>query len=112
MRSIGISAKITSADALEYASRTAGQLRDRGFQICFDDKTSEALGLDDSFSCVPKTMLAGANDLLITFGGDGTLLSVARHASHDVPIIGVNMGTLGFLTEDRVEDFPEGMERV
>jgi NAD+ kinase len=50
--------------------------------------------------------------LLITFGGDGTLLSLARHAPDHVPILGVNMGTLGFLTEIAVEDFPATIDRV
>jgi NAD+ kinase len=52
------------------------------------------------------------SDLLITFGGDGTLLSVARHAPEHVPIIGVNMGTLGFLTEIRVDEFPAVLDKV
>ncbi|MDX1584740.1 MAG: NAD(+)/NADH kinase, partial [Thermoanaerobaculia bacterium] len=47
----------------------------------------------------------------ITFGGDGTLLSIARHAPQEVPIIGVNMGRLGFLTEIPVEEFDEVLEQ-
>lgn len=63
-------------------------------------------------ACFTKADIGVLNDLLITFGGDGTLLSVARHAPAGVPIIGVNMGTLGFLTEIRLEDFPSVLERV
>ncbi len=41
-----------------------------------------------------------AADFLIVLGGDGTLLGVSRHAAlHDTPVMGVNLGTLGFLTE-------------
>jgi NAD+ kinase len=85
-------------------------LRGRGYTVCFDYGTADKLG--DRGKCVAKSDLGKHSELLITFGGDGTLLSVARHAPKDVPILGVNMGTLGFLTEVRVEDFPEVMERV
>lgn len=109
-RRIGISAKITSPEALAYASSIAADLRRRGHEICYDDATAAALG--DGSPCVTKPELGSASDLLITFGGDGTLLSVARHAPAHVPILGVNMGTLGFLTEIRVEAFPDVLERV
>ena len=111
MRSIGICAKVTSGEALRYASSIANELTARGYSVCFDEATSAALDLH-GLAAPNKCDLAGGNDLLITFGGDGTLLSVARHAPSDVPIIGVNMGTLGFLTEIRVEDFPQVLERV
>jgi len=110
MRNIGIAAKISSAAAIEYAKKVAGDLRGRGLNVCFDKATSEALG--DQGSCATLAELGANVDLLITFGGDGTLLSVARHAPDHVPILGVNMGTLGFLTEIRVEEFPAMLERV
>ena len=51
-------------------------------------------------STLPDEMLPGAIDLAIVLGGDGTMLSVARRlAPHDVPLIGVNLGRLGFLTD-------------
>ena len=111
MRSIGICAKITSDEALRYAAQTATDLRRRGYAICFEQATAETL-IGQGYEGANKCDLAGGNDLLITFGGDGTLLSVARHAPASVPIIGVNMGTLGFLTEIRVEDFPAVLDRV
>jgi len=110
MKRAGISAKVTSAEALLTAARVANDLRARGIDVCFDDATGESLG--EHAHCVRKPELGDHSDFLITFGGDGTLLSVARHAPNHVPIIGVNMGTLGFLTEIRVEDFPDILQRV
>src|SRR5829696_4627472 len=110
MQTIGISAKVTSPAALDYASRVAADLRARGLKVCLDYATADKLG--DRGLCVAKGDLGRQSDLLITFGGDGTLLSVARHAPDRVPIVGVNMGTLGFLTEIRVEEFPDMLERV
>ena len=110
MQTIGISAKITSDDALLVASRVANDLRGRGKTVLFDDDTAKVIG--DHTATAPKSEIGSRSDLLITFGGDGTLLSVARHAPEHVPILGVNMGTLGFLTEIRVEEFPDVLERV
>jgi NAD+ kinase len=110
MKSIGITAKVTSPTALSYAHELAEKLSARGYNVCFDDITGAAIG--DGVRCYGKTDIGAHADLLITFGGDGTLLSVARHAPAHVPILGVNMGTLGFLTEVRVEEFPAMLERV
>jgi NAD+ kinase len=110
IRRIGISAKITAPKALAYATEVATDLRRRGYDVCFDDATAAAL--HDTSPCVTKPELGARSDLIITFGGDGTLLSVARHAPADVPVLGVNMGTLGFLTEIQVEDFPSVLEQV
>lgn len=110
MRRIAIAAKISAPAALQYASDVAADLRKRGMEVCFDEATAKEIG--DKAPCFAKPELAEHADLLITFGGDGTLLSVARHAPGHVPILGVNMGTLGFLTEVRVEEFPGVLERV
>jgi len=110
MRTIGIAAKITSDEAIAYASQVAADLRKRGYDICLDFGTADKL--NDRGPCVSKADLGKRADLLITFGGDGTLLSVARYAPKGVPVLGVNMGTLGFLTEVRVEEFPAVLEGV
>ncbi|HJW94923.1 MAG TPA: NAD(+)/NADH kinase [Thermoanaerobaculia bacterium] len=110
MKAIGISAKHSSPEALAYAAQVADDLRKRGLTICFDERTAGALG--DLHPCFSKTNIGQHVDLLVTFGGDGTLLAIARHAPANVPILGVNMGTLGFLTEIRVEEFPLVLEHV
>lgn len=110
MQTIGIAAKTTAQPALDYAGRLADDLRARGLSVIFDEETARLRG--DSSPTSPRAELGRHCDLLITLGGDGTLLSVARHAPEHVPIIGVNMGTLGFLTEIRVEELPGVLDRV
>jgi NAD+ kinase len=110
MRTIGIAAKTTAPQAVAYAAQIAADIRGRGLEVIFDDDTAAAIGNEPR--SLSKQELGQQTELLITFGGDGTLLSVARHAPEFVPIVGVNMGTLGFLTEIRVEEFPGLLERV
>src|SRR5690606_6805593 len=51
-------------------------------------------------------------DLLISLGGDGTLIGVSRKVSPKVPIFGINVGHLGFITEYSKEDFYDELEDV
>ena len=52
-------------------------------------------------------------DLIIVFGGDGTLLRATRnYLEHNIPILGINMGTVGFLTDIKIEDFESVIKDV
>jgi len=78
--------------------------------IFFDEETSKALGYGESFEIEKVGEGAG---LVVVLGGDGTLLSVARYVKDkDVPILGVNLGGLGFLTEVSVDELFPAMDRV
>ena len=110
MQTIGIAAKAISKEAVQYAAEVGREIRTRGLAVVYDEETAREIG--DGSVGYAKAELGKKAELLITFGGDGTLLSVARHAPESVPIVGVNMGTLGFLTEIRLEEFPTVLERV
>ena len=56
---------------------------------------------------------AKGTDLVLTFGGDGTFLSGARIAvAHDIPVLGINVGTVGFLTEEEPEQLQECLKSI
>jgi NAD+ kinase len=81
-----------------------------GMATMLDAQTREALGVTRH----PGHTLAeiGAHaDVAIVLGGDGTMLSIARDlAAHDVPLIGINFGRLGFITDIPLRQMPEVLE--
>lgn len=78
----------------QVAAEIAARLRARGFEVRLDDSTAKALGEPAGISLQPPP------DLAICLGGDGTLLYAARQLRpHPVPLLAVNLGTLGFLAE-------------
>jgi len=100
---VGIVAKVASRDAVHTAHELAEWLRRRGLEAALDEATLRARGQDKAGAFNP----AEQYDLVVVLGGDGTLLSVARSLAPKVPILGVNLGNLGFLTEiNRGELYP------
>ena len=76
-----------------------GWLSGHGFTFLLDPNSANYLGREDEAVERPE-MPEQSPDIVITLGGDGTLLSAARAFAHtDVPLLGVNLGSLGFLTE-------------
>ena len=72
-------------------------LEGRGIGCVLEDVAARKLGRPDGLD---RAAMAGACDLVVVLGGDGTLLSVAHYAAlAGVPVMGVNLGRLGFLTE-------------
>jgi NAD+ kinase len=77
-------------------------LEGRGIACVLEEAAARKLGRADGLE---RAGIAAASDLVVVLGGDGTLLSVAHHAAlAGVPVMGVNLGRLGFLTEIPVSE--------
>ena len=92
---VGVVAKVGSREAVHTAHELAEWLRRRDLTAVLDDATLRAKGGAGHLQFRPEEPY----DLVIVLGGDGTLLATARNLSPGVPILGVNLGNLGFLTE-------------
>jgi NAD+ kinase len=90
---------------METSVRALGEfLQGRGHEVLLASQTAENLRITD-FPNRNLHDLATECDAVVVMGGDGTMLSIARElAPHGVPLIGINQGRLGFLTDITVED--------
>lgn len=94
---IGRPGNTTVADTLEYLLRF---LEGRGIKVIFDEDTAAMLPPRSDLQIGTRAMLGEACDLVIVVGGDGSLLHAARSlARYNKPLLGVNRGRLGFLTD-------------
>ena len=110
MKTIGVLAnchKPGAAAALKSLAGAAGRL---GVRLVACDETARLLPRGRR---VASDKLAGEIEVLIALGGDGTLLRGARLlAGRDVPILGVNLGRLGFLTSVAADDLKPALESL
>ncbi|MGE3840374.1 MAG: NAD(+)/NADH kinase [Vicinamibacterales bacterium] len=99
---IGVVAKRHLTGAAGPLGELAAWLAARDTTVVFDSATSALAGALADARTVPDEALPHESDVVVVLGGDGTLLSVANRigrAGTDTPILGVNFGSLGFLTE-------------
>jgi NAD+ kinase len=109
-KSVGILTKPRFPEVKPTLQGVVTWLRERQITVLLD--TTSAVMLSEQGG-IQKTQLAGKADVLLVLGGDGTILNAARLAAErSIPILGVNMGGLGFLTEVRLDNLYESLERV
>jgi NAD+ kinase len=109
-KSVGILTKPKSPEVKTTLQAVVTWLRARSFDVLLDTTSATLLGEKGG---VQKTQLANNADVLLVLGGDGTMLNAARLAGErSIPILGVNMGGLGFLTEVRLENLYRSLDRV
>ncbi len=106
IKKVGIISKPKKAEIGELVTPLIDWLHKRGIEVCIDKETASTL--TNSEKCMTRNELSSSVDLLVVLGGDGTLLATARVlGGKPVPILAVNLGGLGFLTNvTREELFP------
>ena len=109
MKTIGISIKQGDARAAKLALQLIDWLKQQGKSVCIDADMQDICGEN----CTPMQDMPGAVDLMLVLGGDGSLLTTGRHfIGSTVPILGINLGRLGFLTETPVDDMFKAVATV
>jgi NAD+ kinase len=84
-------------------------LVDQGLEVGFERETALATGVSD-FDALSIDDLGRRADLAVVVGGDGTMLGIARElARHQVPLVGINQGRLGFITDIPVDKVKEAL---
>ena len=107
---IAILSKPGNEEAALKAAELAEYLQVRGHTLALDAETAASAGLPGG---LPRESVGEGADLAVVLGGDGTLLLGARVFSpHGVPIFGVNMGRLGFLTDTGPDHMFEVLDQV
>ncbi|MEE8303270.1 MAG: NAD(+)/NADH kinase [Candidatus Tectomicrobia bacterium] len=110
MKRIGLIAKPHALGLPELLRDIVPWLTKRHVDIFLDIDTAAAIG---EVSSHERTAIPDLVDCIVVLGGDGTFLSVVRLLdARDIPILGVNMGDVGFLTETTTDELRGQLERI
>ncbi len=110
MKRVGLIAKPHAPGLPELLYDIVTWLNKRQIDVLLDTDTAAAIGEKSSHE---RTAIANLAECIVVLGGDGTLLSVVRLLEdRDIPILGVNMGGVGFLTETSTTELRAQLERV
>ncbi len=110
MKTIGILTKPKFPDVKRILQDLVTWLRERQKTVLLDGKAAALVGEPSQHR---KTHIAAQSDMVLVLGGDGTMLNAARLVEErEVPILGVNMGGLGFLTEATVDQLYDSLEKI
>lgn len=114
---IGIVANITKESVMEVVAAFIQKLKDNKLDYLLTHSLNEIDGkvkieIDDEF-IVDDSDLYQQSDLIISFGGDGTMLATAFNAQqYDKPVLGINLGKLGFLVEADVSNLDTVIDTI
>jgi NAD+ kinase len=111
-KTVAVVGKYQSQGIAEPLIDIAGLLKQNGYTPLIEKETAENIGLS-GYDVAPIGEIGARADVAIVVGGDGTMLSVARLlAPHKVPLIGINQGRLGFMTDIAMRNKREALVAV
>ncbi|WP_020653998.1 NAD kinase [Massilia niastensis] len=101
---IALVVRHNTAGVEEPVGRILEFLRDAGYRVVFETDTAAHLALD-GIEAISVDEIGRQAQAAVVVGGDGTMLGIARQlAKYDIPLIGINQGRLGFITDIPMED--------
>lgn len=102
-KTVALIGRYNTAEIAESLLDLAELLQQRGCAVLIEKETAANIGKNvgkNGFQTADYAVIGGQADLAVVLGGDGSMLSAARHlAVHGVPLVGVNQGRLGFMTD-------------
>ena len=112
IKTVGLIANSDKVPSRPLVRQAAALIRASRRAVMADAETARLAGIQAPTCPDPATLAQGV-DLLIVFGGDGTMLRVAREtAGARTPVIGINVGALGFLTDVQAHQLPLALEQI
>jgi NAD+ kinase len=115
VKTIALIGKFRSPDIAEPLIALAACIREKGIKVLVEAGTAEAVegAASHADAVVDYASLATQADVAIVVGGDGTMLDAARRlAAHDVPLLGVNVGRVGFMTDLSRSEIRAGIDEL
>ena len=110
IKKVGIVIKHSVPEANQYALQMAEILKKRKVEVAFASESKDVCTQAMGTLCQSKEELISTCDFIVVLGGDGTFISVGRlMIEKSIPILGVNMGQLGFLTEFKLAEIEESL---
>ncbi|MCF6210598.1 MAG: NAD(+) kinase [Gammaproteobacteria bacterium] len=113
-KTVGIIGKHGASSASDTVKQLINCLQKQQLEVLLDrDSLDLTQDLGNDITLVDRGELGRRCDLAIVVGGDGTLLNAARElVDHDVPLLGINLGRLGFLTDIPPTDLSTNLSRI
>jgi NAD+ kinase len=110
IRKVGIVANTEKEKITEHARSLKEWLEERGLEVFIETEIAAKIGIRGGLA---GKDLARRAELIAVLGGDGTMLRTARYvAKYNVPIVGINMGSFGYLTEVNLNEMHSALELI
>lgn len=108
IKKVAITSRLDKIEAIKLIENIAKYLRSKNIKVILDKELFNKIKCDANFQQLEEAQ----TDLIITIGGDGTVLMTAGRLKRECPIFSINMGTLGFLTEVEPHESIKALERI
>ncbi len=108
IKRVAITSRLDKIEAIKLIENIINYLQSKNIKVILDKELFNKVKCDVNFQLLEEVRA----DLIVTIGGDGTVLMTAGRLKRECPIFSINMGTLGFLTEVEPHESINALERV